>query len=115
MSLFETARPNPGGYRDVVPAQLEPRPPSVRLIDVREREELVGELGHVDGVEHVPVARIGEAAGGWDPDAEYVFICRSGVRSARVASALSHAGFTRAMNLVGGMLAWNAEGRPVSR
>ncbi|MBI5544118.1 MAG: rhodanese-like domain-containing protein [Deltaproteobacteria bacterium] len=115
MSLFDSARPHPAGYRDVAPSQLEPRPPNVRLVDVREPEELVGELGHLDGVEPVPMGRISEAAAGWDKDAEIVFICRSGARSGRVAMALSQAGFSRAMNLVGGMLAWNAEGRPVVR
>ncbi len=115
MSLYERARPSPEGHRDVVPAQLEPRPDGVRLVDVREAHELVGELGHIEGVEHVPLAQVVEAARAWSKDAELVCICRGGARSAKAASALVQLGFTKVMNLVGGMQAWNAEGRNVKR
>ena len=112
--LFERARPNPAGYRDVAPAEVWAERARLRLIDVREPDEYTGELGHVPGAALVPVATVGAAAGGWSPDDDIVLICRSGARSGRVADALARAGF-RVMNLVGGMIAWNAAQLPVER
>jgi rhodanese-related sulfurtransferase len=42
-------------------------------------------------------------------------VCRSGGRSGRVAAYLASEGFTRVMNMVGGMLSWNAARLPVER
>ena len=42
-----------------------------------------------------------------------VCVCRSGARSATAAEALTRAGFD-AINLVGGMQAWAAEGLAVT-
>jgi rhodanese-related sulfurtransferase len=44
-----------------------------------------------------------------------VMICRSGNRSGRAAQALASIGFSRVMNLTGGMLAWNAAGLPIEK
>ena len=43
------------------------------------------------------------------PHQEIVVHCRSGVRSARAVRLLREAGFTRAVNLKGGVLAWSDE------
>ncbi len=42
-------------------------------------------------------------------DQEIVVHCRSGVRSARAVRLLHEAGFTHAVNLQGGILAWSDE------
>jgi hypothetical protein len=44
-----------------------------------------------------------------------LLVCRSGVRSEKAAGQLVAMGFTRVMNLRGGMLAWNTAGLPVVR
>ena len=41
-----------------------------------------------------------------DPDREHVIQCKSGVRSARAADFLRSVGFTRVLNLKGGILDW---------
>jgi rhodanese-related sulfurtransferase len=87
----------------------------LRLVDVREPDEFVGELGHVDGAELVPLATVGAVAQGWPRDQTLVMICRSGGRSGRAARELVGLGFTTVMNLKGGMLAWNAASLPVVR
>ncbi|MDX2013574.1 MAG: rhodanese-like domain-containing protein [Myxococcaceae bacterium] len=111
MSLFDAARPNPAGFKDLSPAELPvPLPEGVRLIDVREPHEFVGELGHVPGATLVPLATVPAQAVSWDRSAEYVMVCRSGGRSGQAAQALVKAGFGKVMNLVGGMLAWNQAG-----
>jgi rhodanese-related sulfurtransferase len=42
-------------------------------------------------------------------------ICRSGARSAQACRSLVALGFTRVMNLRGGMLAWNQAKLPIVR
>ena len=78
------------------------------LLDVRENEELTSELAALPGIVHIPVGRIGERMQELNAYREkpIVVICRSGVRAARVASALMEAGFPHVSVLSGGMLAW---------
>lgn len=113
--LFDAARGAPEGYRDLDPAALFAYAGEVALVDVREPHEFTGELGHVTGSRLVPLATVVDAAHAWPRDEELVLICRSGNRSGRAAAALAAAGFTRVMNLAGGMLAWNAAGLPIER
>jgi rhodanese-related sulfurtransferase len=113
--LFDTAAPNPEGYRDLSVERLAADPDEARLVDVREPDEFVGELGHVAGAELVPLATVGRAAASWPRDQALVVICRSGGRSGRAARELVSLGFTRVMNLQGGMLAWNAASLPIVR
>lgn len=86
-----------------------------RVIDVRERDELLGELGHIGGVEHVPLATLAQACADWSPDEELIVVCRSGGRSRKAALTLVARGFRDVHDLVGGMLAWNAALLPVRR
>jgi rhodanese-related sulfurtransferase len=113
-SAFDTL-PSPGHFRDVTPAELAAHREGVKLVDVREPHEFTGELGHIDGAELVPLATVVAASESWDKDTEIVLVCRSGGRSGRAADALARAGFTRLSNMVGGMLRWNDEQRPVAR
>ena len=108
-SLFESARSLPDGVREVTATDLANAAPSARrrLIDVREAHEFTGELGHVAGSKLAPLSTVTREAMGWDHDDEYVLICRSGGRSGFAARELRALGFTRVINMVGGMLAWN--------
>lgn len=87
------------------------------LLDVREPEEFVGELGHIAGSLLVPL----DALAGRLPkllgyhDREIVVVCRAGARSASAGAILQHAGFSRVVNLAGGMLQWVRAGLPVQR
>lgn len=115
MSLFDAARPNPAGHRDVSVDQVTLPAAGFRLVDVREPHEFTGELGHVAGATLVPLATVPAQAAGWNKDEPVLLICRSGGRSANAAQFLTRAGFSKVMNLVGGMLAWNQAGRPVEK
>lgn len=115
MTLFEKATPNTLGYRDVSPAQVSQIGNTVRLIDVREPHEYTGDLGHIANTELVPLATVPDASAKWDKHAEIVMICRSGNRSGRAAQHMAQMGFTKVMNMVGGMLAYNSENLPVVR
>jgi glyoxylase-like metal-dependent hydrolase (beta-lactamase superfamily II)/rhodanese-related sulfurtransferase len=85
------------------------------LLDVREPEEFVGELGHVRGSLLVPLDSLGRRLPkilGY-ADREVVVVCRAGARSRTAAAILRGAGFRRVLNLTGGMLAWTAAGLPI--
>jgi rhodanese-related sulfurtransferase len=85
------------------------------LLDVREPEEFVGDLGHIPGSLLVPMdaleRRLPKLAGYIDRNV--VVICRAGARSASAAAMLERAGFKQVDNLAGGMLAWVAAGYPI--
>ncbi|TSC68433.1 MAG: Uncharacterized protein G01um101466_458 [Parcubacteria group bacterium Gr01-1014_66] len=78
------------------------------LVDVRENDELVGDLPALSNIIHIPVGQISERI---DELAVYkqksiVMICRSGKRALRAALVLTETGFTDVSVLAGGMLAW---------
>jgi sulfur dioxygenase len=101
--------------RDVSSRLASATPPL--LVDMREPEEFVGDLGHIPGSLPVPMdaleRRLPKLAG--YVDREIVVVCRAGARSASAGAILKHAGFRRVFNLEGGMLAWAAAGLPVAR
>lgn len=125
-SAFESSEVEFAGVADVaalpgvtpgeVAARLREATPPV-LLDVREPEEFVGELGHVAGSLLVPLdaleRRLPKLLGYCDR--EVVVICRAGARSASAGAILRRAGFTHVLNLSGGMLQWIREGLPVQR
>jgi rhodanese-related sulfurtransferase len=78
------------------------------LIDVREPDELKGPEGQIEGVILATLgASLTHFLDSTDPTEEYIFICRSGVRSASACEIAHSYGFLKAYNLKGGMLAWN--------
>ncbi len=81
----------------------------VLLLDVREERELTGELGHIEGIVHIPIGslafRLSELQN--YKDKNIVIICRSGRRATTGAQILNNAGFVNVSVLKGGMLSWN--------
>jgi rhodanese-related sulfurtransferase len=80
------------------------------LLDVREQDEW--DAGHVEAAVHLPMSRIGLEYQTLPTDRRIVCICHVGARSAAVADALRAAGWD-AVNLAGGMVAWERAGLPV--
>ncbi len=116
MSLYETkGRPSPAGYRDVAPAEVPLPATGFTIVDVREPHEFTGELGHIPGATLVPMATLLAASVDWKKDHEVLVVCKAGGRSSSSAQALVKAGFSKVMNLTGGMLAWNAAGLKTER
>jgi rhodanese-related sulfurtransferase len=81
------------------------------LLDVREDDEWAE--GHAPDAIHVPLARVGGAAGRFAGQA-VLTVCRSGTRSGRAAKTLAAAGVD-VRNVAGGMSAWASAGLPVVR
>ncbi|HLL72357.1 MAG TPA: rhodanese-like domain-containing protein [Pyrinomonadaceae bacterium] len=97
-------------YETITPtefAERAARGERVRLIDVREPEEF--ELARVEGAELLPLSRLGEWAGTLKADEEIVVMCHHGIRSAQVCAYLAGQGFTRMVNLAGGIERWSWE------
>ncbi|MEV6244865.1 rhodanese-like domain-containing protein [Streptomyces sp. NPDC051742] len=84
------------------------------VLDVREDDEWAA--GHVEGALHVPmsdfVARFGEVTEAMAERGRAYVMCRVGGRSAQVTQYLVQQGFD-AVNVDGGMLAWDGAGRPM--
>jgi rhodanese-related sulfurtransferase len=85
-------------------------PPGAAVLDVREDDEW--QAGHIDGALHIPMGQVPARLDELPEDGDLVVVCRSGGRSARVVAWLVQNGYD-AVNLDGGMGAWDAAGRPM--
>lgn len=116
MLLWPLVRRTAGGPW-VTPAQathLINRQDAV-IVDVREPAEFAA--GHVLGAKNVPLARLDAPT----PDLlkrkerPVIVYCDGGDRAGKAAGALKKAGFTRVINLSGGLKAWQDAGLPVEK
>ena len=86
----------------------------VTLIDVRRPDEFTGELSHIPGAKLITLGPDLDAfLKEHDQDDEIVFVCRSGARSGRATLQSLSLGFSKSVNLQGGMLLWNDRKFPV--
>lgn len=97
------------GVPEVTPSWLAEHAQEVRIVDVRAAEELRGELGHIPGIEHVPLESIATAIRPEDRR-PIIAVCRSGGRSAKAVQVLHDLGVERVASLHGGMTAWRQAG-----
>lgn len=91
---------------DLLPAEL---PEDVTVLDVREPDEWAA--SHVEGALHVPLGTLPERVHEL-PEGRILVVCKVGGRSAQAAMWLGQQGH-EAINLDGGMLEWQAAGRPM--
>ena len=101
---------SPRDYETISPAELRERMERgdvIQLIDVREPYE--HEVAEIRGARLLPLSRFPHWAGTLDPEAEIVFMCHHGIRSAQVCSHLAREGFKRLYNLAGGIDLWSLE------
>ncbi|MDF9714881.1 rhodanese-like domain-containing protein [Nocardioides sp. ChNu-99] len=86
-----------------------PLPEGLPVLDVREPSEWAA--GHIEGALHVPLnelpARLDEV-----PTEQTLVVCKAGGRSGQAVAWLTQQG-RDVVNLDGGMLDWEAAGRPV--
>ncbi|WP_104119103.1 rhodanese-like domain-containing protein [Arthrobacter sp. B1805] len=83
-----------------------------QILDVREDFEVAE--GMIPGALHIPMGQLMSRLDELDKTRPVIVVCRSGNRSARVADALTTAGYT-ADTMGGGMLDWQGEGFPTTR
>ena len=82
------------------------------LIDVREPVEW--DIVHIDGAQLIPQSLInsGEGLAKLPQDRIPVLYCKTGVRSAEALAAVKKAGFSDAVHLQGGIVAWAQQMQP---
>jgi rhodanese-related sulfurtransferase len=85
-------------------------PADATILDVREDGEW--EAGHVLGSTHVPLSELQLRVDDVPASDPLVVVCRVGARSAQVTVWLRQRG-REAVNLAGGLEAWQAAGRPL--
>lgn len=95
--------------RQLTPTELaawlaDPQRAKPVLLDVREPWEF--ELCHIEGSQAMPMGSVPARAAELDPAAETVVVCHHGARSAQVAMFLERQGFSRVINLAGGVAEW---------
>ena len=84
----------------------------VALIDVREPVEW--DINHIDGAELIPKSALeaGDGLAKLPHDRTPVLYCKTGVRSAEALAAVKKAGFSDALHLQGGIVAWARQLEP---
>jgi sulfur-carrier protein adenylyltransferase/sulfurtransferase len=82
------------------------------LIDVREQVEW--DINHIAGAQLIPKSLIssGEGLARLPHDRKAVLYCKTGVRSAEALAAVKKAGFSDAVHLQGGIVAWAKQVQP---
>lgn len=109
---FSTTRTNPdlNTIEDVEPGEVKGKLGQFNLIDVRTKGEYVGELGHISGSTLIPLDQLAGEIQNLNKNETFVFVCRSGGRSAKATAFAKEMGFESVYNLKGGMLLWNELG-----
>lgn len=87
--------------------------PGVVLLDVRTASEYgAGRLANATNID-MQASDFMTRVGKLDKSASYALYCRSGHRSGIAAEQMTAAGFTKVVDLAGGIAAWTAAGKPV--
>jgi rhodanese-related sulfurtransferase len=83
------------------------------VVDVREPDEW--NEGHIAGARLIPLGQLAAHVDELPKDQDIVLVCHSGMRSGRATAMLRGAGFDRAVNMTGGMEAWENQHLPIER
>jgi len=83
----------------------------VFFLDVRTQEEWDQE--HIAKSTLIPLEQLSGRLGELPRDQDIVVVCASGSRSKTGAIILRQAGFSRAVSMIRGLLAWKVEGYPL--
>lgn len=81
------------------------------FLDVRTEAEW--SQAHLTGSTLIPLDQLSSRLAEVPKDQDVVVICRSGARSKEGMTILRNAGYTRAVCMTGGLLAWQAAGYPL--
>ncbi len=101
---------------EIAPDEFKGHIGKITLIDVRRPDEFDGELSHIPGAKLITLGpNLDAFFHTHDKDDEIVFVCRSGARSGRATLQGRSLGFSKCVNLQGGMLLWNERKYPVEK
>jgi sulfur-carrier protein adenylyltransferase/sulfurtransferase len=82
------------------------------LVDVREAHEWERASLEPQGARHIALGSLPGVMSLLDPEDEIVVYCRTGGRAGRAQALLKEAGFSRVLNLEGGIVAWRRDVDP---
>lgn len=81
------------------------------FIDVRRGDEW--NTGHIDEFMHIPLSEIPTHMSQLSAYPKIYFICRSGGRSKMACDMMKEAGYDNAVNVKGGLIAWQSKKYPI--
>ena len=96
-----------GTTTEITPVELKKRLDRgdvLTIVDVREPNEY--QINRIAGSQLIPLGDIPKRYVELDPTTEIVVHCKMGGRSAKAAEFLRSKGFTKVLNLTGGILDW---------
>lgn len=88
---------------------------NVFVLDVREPAEY--HAGHIEGAVNIPIRTLAKNLDKLPADkaTSIAVVCKSGIRAAYATMTLKMLGYNNVKDVVGGMLAWEKEGLPVTK
>ncbi len=103
------------GLLEIDPEWVADHLAEIRVLDVRQPEELADKLGYIATAQCVPLNELKNRLAEIPRDKPVISVCHAGMRSGQATVILRDAGFLRVANLHGGMLLWQQMGLPVER
>lgn len=85
----------------------------VMLVDVREKEEVAAAAYDVANIIYIPLSEFERRYDEVPDDEEVIMVCRSGKRSFSAAAVLQSKGYTKVVNMQGGILGWQQYNYPI--
>ncbi len=113
VAAYEFSRARSGGQAVGPTEAVQLMNQGAVLVDVRSQAEF--DSGHILDARHVPQDEVAKAAETLKRFKEKVVVvcCESGMRSGAAARVLQAQGFTKVVNLRGGLQAWRTENLPL--
>jgi len=113
VAAYEFSRARSGGQAVGPTEAVQLMNQGAVLVDVRSQAEF--DSGHILDARHVPQDEVAKAAETLKRFKEKVVVvcCESGMRSGAAARVLKAQGFTKVVNLRGGLQAWRTENLPL--
>jgi sulfur dioxygenase len=100
------------GLPEIAPEWVASHRAEVIVLDVRDRAELAGEFGQLEGAQLIPLDELRARTSEVRADKPIVIVCQSGKRSGLATVILGKAGLKRSANVAGGLARWRELGLP---
>ena len=80
LNIFAEVIPNPhfDGVHDVTPEQVKNAQKDIFIVDVRENDEWVGELGHIENAKLINLSNLPNKISDIQNNKTVVIVCKSG-------------------------------------